>query len=154
MTGGDFYALSDALLQKMEDASNGEPNEEGRIDDLYEDCLMPFLDGNVPNEPREVFSDQEWHWYPLTVLLRQEEACGVNLGLGEEMIGYSFSYEVPDIAQALSELTPDEIRRRYDAHIDEMNDAPIEELIALIQGVTAFYQRAATNGHAVLFRVT
>lgn len=153
-TGGDFYALSDELLRKMVCASDGEPNEQGLVEDFYEDCLIPFLDGNISNEPREVFSDYEWHWYPLTTLLSPEEACGMNHELGGDMMSYSFSSDVIHIAAALSELTDDEIRTRYDEDIEQMNDAPVEELIELIHGVTAFYQRAAANRHAVLFRVT
>lgn len=152
--GGNFYALSDELLTNMECASDGEPNEEGQVEDFYEDCLIPFLDGNFPNEPREVFSGYEWHWYPLTRLLSPEDACGVYHELGGDMMGYSFSSDVIGIAAALSQLTEDEIRTRYDQEIEHMNDAPVEELIELIQGVTAFYQRAAANRHAVLFRVT
>lgn len=152
--GGNFYALSDELLTKMECASDGKPNEEGRVEDFYEDCLIPFLDGNFPNEPREVFSEQEWHWYALTLLLAPEDACGLHQELGGDAMGYSFSSDVIVIAAALSELTDDEIRERYDEEIEQMNDAPVEELIELIHGVTAFYQRAAANRHAVLFRVT
>lgn len=152
--GGDFYALSDALLTRMVCASDSEPNDQGVVEDFYEDCFMPLLDGNIPNEPREVFSDYEWHWYPLTVLLDPEDACGMNHHLGGDTIGYSFSSDVIDIAAALGKLTDDEIRERYEDDIEQMHDAPVEELIELIHGVTAFYQRAAANGHAVLFRVT
>lgn len=151
--GGNFYALSDALLTRMVCASDGEPNDKGVVEDFYNDCFMPFLDGGIPNEPREVFSDYEWHWYALTVLLDEEGVCGVDEFNGDS-IGYSRSSTVKTIASRLSTLTDDEIHQRYIRHADEIDNPPLDEILELIHNLTAFYQRAAANGHAVVFRVT
>jgi hypothetical protein len=165
MQGGTFYALSDELVEKMQRASYGED-----LDEVYEyesvdeseECLGmrylgPLFDRKIPNEPREVLC--AWRWYPLTVLLEKEKACGAYVFPGDVAAGYSFSYDVKKTAARLSKLTDDEIRKRYERNIDKMGNYagepyPLEELTELVHEVTAFYQRTAANGHAVMFYVT
>lgn len=135
--GGDFYALSDAQLQHLLEG-NWSPAE--------------FLFGERDEKPRECYSGGEHVWYQLTQLLGEYEACGVEqTDAIPEFSGYTFSGDVPAIAAGLAGLDRDGMRVQYD---DNDIDAPFDELVDVALEVVAFYQRAAANGDAVLFRVT
>ena len=135
--GGDFYALSDAQLQNLLD---------GSLD------YAQFLDEQLAEKPRECFSEGEIVWFELTQMLEPEYACGIeNTDAIPEMSGYSFADDVASIAQDLAALDEATLRERY----DEAGMVPeFADMQRVIQGLTAFYQRAAQNGDAVLFRVT
>ena len=135
--GGDFFAMTDEQL-------------EGLVDGSLE---LAFLYGDLEQKPREVYSDAEYAWYELTQIL------------GSMMMSYSESTDaIPEISQLtwasdvaalaseLADLDAATIEALYNDS-EEMG-CSLEELKGYIQGLTAFYQRAANNGDAVLFRVT
>ena len=135
--GGDFYALSDQQLQNLLD---------GSLD------YAQFLDNALAEKPRECFSEGEIVWFELTQMLEPEYACGIeNTDAIPEMSGYSFAEDVAGVAEELAALDEAALRERYD-EADMMPD--FAEMQRVIQSLTAFYQRAAQNGDAVLFRVT
>ncbi len=135
--GGDFYALSDEQLQNMLD---------GTLD------YVEFLYDEIEDKPRECYADGEHVWLELTRLLDEEDACGVeHTDAIPEASGYAFSDDVASIAQNLAMLDEDELKSRYD---DADMDAPFDEMLGIVKGLVAFYERAASNGDAVLFRVT
>ena len=135
--GGDFYALSDDQLQRMLD---------GSLD------YAEFLYGEIEEKPRECYSRGEHLWHELTRLLQNEDACGMEqTDAIPELSGYSFSGDVASTAKRLTALSEDQMRHRHD---DENIEAPIDEVLDIIKGVVEFYERAAANGDAVLFRVT
>lgn len=135
--GGDFYALSDDQLQRLLDEK------------LY---YGEFLAALLEEKPRECFSDGEYYWFELTRLLAPEDACGVDhTDVIPEMSGYSFAEQVLSTAQALARLSEEKLRQR---HSQQGIEQDFGELYSVIQGVIAFYQRAAQQGDAVLFRVT
>ena len=136
--GGDFYALSDKQLESMLD---------GSLD------YAEFLYDELEDKPREVYADGEYLWLELTRLLSDERACGAkHTDKIPEASGYAFYSDVASIAQGLSKLSEDELKSRYDDDGDI--EASFEEVLGVVQGLTAFYVRAASNGDAVLFRVT
>lgn len=135
--GGDFYALSDQQLQNLLD---------GTLD------YAKFLDDELEEKPRECFSDGEIVWFELTQMLEPEYACGIeNTDAVPEMSGYSLAEDVVGVAEELAALDEATLRERY-AEADMV--PTFDELYRVIQGLIAFYQRAAQNGDAVLFRVT
>jgi hypothetical protein len=137
--GGDFYAITDVQLQQLLDES---------ID------YAAFLHGELAEQPRECFSDGEYLWFELTQLLDDESACGYDTTFAvPESSGYAFAVQVKQIAQALSQLSDDEIRQRCE-RIEMNEDDGVDAVVEVVLGLTAFYQRAASHGDAVLFRVT
>ena len=135
--GGDFYAISDLQLEQLLD---------GAVH--YGDFLYDELD----EKPRECYADAEYAWFELTQLLEPEMSpFSDHTDAIPEMSMYAYSDDVKRIAQRLSQLTPTMVASRYAA--SEM-ETELEELQGYIKGITDFYQRAAQNGDAVLFRVT
>ncbi|HVE52128.1 MAG TPA: hypothetical protein VNB23_01960, partial [Ramlibacter sp.] len=68
-----------------------------------------------------------------------------------EMVGYSYSPQAQATAQKLAALGEPEIRARCEGALME---ATPEQVLAAVNELKAFYQRAAANHDAVLFRVT
>lgn len=136
MEGGDFFALSDDQLQRL---------LAGKLDHAS------FLVAADAEKPAERWSEAAGVWYELSQVLGQEGGCGkAQTASIPDMAGYSSAAEVATTAQALSALGPDAIRTRCESALME---ATVEEVQQAVQGLTAFYQRAAAGGHAVLFRV-
>lgn len=137
--GGDFYALSDAHLTSL---------LEGKID--YSDYLGGEAD--TDKSPRECYARAEHIWYELSQILAPEEGCGVEITQEiPEMASYSYSDEVKSVAEKLLLLGDEEIQDRFDALETEESFAEVRQAV---KEVVAFYQRAAANDDAVLFRVT
>ena len=137
MMGGDWYAFTDAQLQRILD---------GELD------WLKFLFDELPEKPRECFSKAEPYWNEIRELLSDEDACGLEVTTQiPEATGYSFASDVEDVARRLSKLAEDDLRKRY-AELDLEPD--FAELYPLVKALIDFYQRAATNRDAVLFRVT
>lgn len=137
MTGGDFYALSDDQLTRL---LAGE---------------LPygqFLYNEGSEKPREVYSKAEPLWYELSQVLQPEAACGVEqTDKIPEMVGFSSAKEVQAIAVKLAALADPEILKRCEA---AMMEATPDQVVAAVHDLKAFFQRAASNQDAVLFRVT
>lgn len=135
--GGDFYALSDNQLERMLD---------GALD------YAKFLYDDLEEKPRECFSKAEHCWDELMKLLSDEEACGQEVTDAiPEISGFTFSGEVAAIASRLAQLTAVEIQSRHTAL---GLDGEWESMYSVVKSLVEFYQRAASNGDAVLFRVT
>jgi hypothetical protein len=66
------------------------------------------------------------------------------------MVGYSFSGDVQSTAARLVTLADSDVRARCESALME---ATPDEVLAAVQGLRGFYQRAASNKDAVLFRV-
>ncbi|MDS4031244.1 MAG: DUF1877 family protein [Candidatus Contendobacter sp.] len=135
--GGDFYAFSDKQLRDLLD---GEVN------------YWEFLDNQMDEKPRECFSKGEHVWFEISQMLEPEHACGMeNTNAIPEMSGYSFSDDVKSIVEELVQLSEEELRERHgDAKIEQN----FEPLYQIIKELMEFYQRAAKNNDAVLFRLT
>ncbi len=135
--GGDFYALSDDQLTRLLD---------GSLD--YGD----FLYDQIEERPRECYAGGEFVWYELTQILAPEDGCGIEqTDAIPEASGYSFSDDVESVAKQLALLDDEEIKRRY-GKIE--TGESFESVLKAVNEVVAFYQRAAANKYAVLFRVT
>lgn len=135
--GGDFYALSDEQLQKM-------------LNDELD--YSKFLYDELNEKPAECFSDAEYCWNDVREILTPEDACGIDITDSiPEVSGYSFSSDVKTIAARLERLNESEIKER---HFELGIETELETMSGIIKGLVAFYLRAATNGNAVLFRVT
>ena len=136
-SGGDFYALSDDQLQRL---LSGE--------------LEParFLAAGGAEQPRECYAKCEPVWYELSQVLQPEAACGAEqTSVIPQMCGYSNSEQVQETARKLAALAQDDVRGRC---ADAIMEAPKEQVLEAVQGLTAFFQRAAANHDAVLFRVS
>jgi hypothetical protein len=136
MEGGDFFALSDDQLQRL---------LAGQLDHAQ------FLAAGGGEQPRERWSEAAQVWYELSQVLGQEGGCGkAQTARIPEMAGYSSAAEVAATAGQLAALGPDAIRTRCESALME---ASVEQVQQAVQGLTAFFQRAAAAGDAVLFRV-
>lgn len=135
--GGDFYAITDGQLARLLDG---------------ELPFSRFFHGAGDEQPRECFSQAEHLWHELSQVLIAENACGANVTEEiPEMCGYSSSEDVARTAAMLEQLDAASIEQRCArADLEEM----IPEILPAVQGLTAFYRRAADNGDAVLFHVT
>lgn len=137
MTGGDFYALSDDQLARL---------LAGELP------YAKFLFNEGSEKPREVYSKAEPLWYELSQVLQPEAACGVEqTDKIPEMVGFSSAQEVQAIALKLAALADPEILKRCEA---AMMEATPDQVVAAVHDLKAFFQRAASNQDAVLFRVT
>lgn len=135
--GGDFYALSDEQLTEL----LGEGMD-----------YREFFYGESEERPRECYSGGELVWHELTQILMPEEGCGVEqTDVIPEASGYSYSGDVGAVAKELALLDDEEIQRRY-SQIETSES--FESVLKATKEVVAFYQRAAANKDAILFRVT
>ena len=135
-TAGGFYALSDDQLKRL---------LAGEL------AYSPFLQAGGGEQPRETHADAVAVWYELSQVLQGEAACGAEqTDKIPSMVGYSFSPQVQSTAAKLAALADAEIRSRCEGALME---ATPEQVVAAVQGLKAFYQRAAGNKDAVLFRV-
>lgn len=135
-SGGHFFALSDDQLRRL---LSGELAHAG------------FLAPGGSEQPRETYSNAAALWYELSQVLQGEAACGAEqTDKIPTMVGYSFSPQVQATAAKLASLPDAEIRTRCESALME---ATPDQVVAAVQGLKAFYQRAAQNKDAVLFRV-
>jgi hypothetical protein len=135
--GGDFYALSDDQLTRLLDGTLG-----------YGD----FLYDEIEERPREYYAGGEFVWYELSQILAPEDGCGIEqTDAIPEASGYSLSDDVESVAKQLALLDDEEIKRRYD---QVETSESFESVLKAVNEVVDFYQRAAANKEAVLFRVT
>lgn len=133
---GGFYALTDDQLKRL---LAGELAYAG------------FLEKGGGEQPRELHADAVQVWYELSQVLQGEAACGsAQTDKIPSMVGYSFSDQVQSTSARLAALADAEIRKRCESALME---ATPDQVIAAVQGLKAFYQRAAANRDAVLFRV-
>jgi hypothetical protein len=133
---GGFYALSDEQLKRL---------LAGEL------AYAPFLQAGGGEQPRETHADPIAVWYELSQVLQGEAACGAEqTDKIPSMVGYSFSAQVQSTASKLAALGDGEIRSRCEGALME---ATPEQVVAAVQGLKGFYQRAAANKDAVLFRV-
>lgn len=134
--GGDFYALSDLQLEQLLEGSLG----------------LSFLYNEDPEQPRECYADAEHAWLELMQLTTPEmSGYSEQTDAIPEMSQYSYSDDVKIIAQALADLDEDTVAERYE-QIEAQED--LENIQIYIKDLTAFFQRAAQNNDAVLFRLT
>jgi len=133
---GGFYAVSDDQLDRL---LSGEL------------AYAPFLESGGAEQPRETHVDALSVWYELSQVLQAEAGCGAEqTDRIPTMVGYSRAAQVQDTASRLAGLAEAEIRRRCESALME---ATPDQVVRAVQGLAAFYQRAAANRHAVLFRV-
>lgn len=134
--GGEFFALSDDQLQRL---LSGQLAHAG------------FLQPGGGEQPREAFTQAAQVWYELSQVLQAEAACGAQQSDKiPDLVGYSSAQQVQDTAAKLAALAQGEVRKRCDGALME---ASVDDVLAAVQRLTAFYQRAAANKDAVLFRV-
>lgn len=135
--GGDFYALSDDQLQRL---------LAGQLDHEQ------FLAAGGGEQPRERFAGANGVWYELSQVLQPEAGCGAEqTTVIPAMSGYSYSARVAASAGQLAQLAEAEVRKRCEGAIME---ASADQVLAAIRELAAFYQRAAGNKDAILFRVS
>ena len=135
-SGGHFFALSDDQLRRL---LSGELAHAG------------FLAPGGSEQPRETYSKAAALWYELSQVLQGEAACGTEqTDRIPEMVGYSFAPQVQSTAASLAVLPDAELRTRCEGALME---ATPDEVLRAVQDLRAFYQRAAANKDAVLFRV-
>lgn len=133
---GGFYALSDDQLKRL------------LAGELAHDA---FLGGGAGEQPRETHAQAIGVWYELSQVLQAEGACGAaQTDRIPAMAGYSFADQVQATAAKLAVLPDAEVRSRCESAIME---ASVDDVLAAVQGLKAFYQRAAAHQDAVLFRV-
>lgn len=133
---GGFYALSDDQLKRL------------LAGELAHDA---FLHKGAGEQPRETHAEAIAVWYELSQVLQAEEACGAaQTDKIPTMVGYSTSEQVQATAAKLAALQDSEIRKRCEGALME---ATPDQVVQAVQGLKAFYQRAAGNKDAVLFRV-
>jgi hypothetical protein len=136
MSAGGFYALSDDQLERL---------LAGQL------AYAPFLQAGGGEQPRETHVDAIAVWYELSQVLQAEAGCGAQqTDKIPTMVGYSGSQQVQATAAQLAALADAEIRKRCEGALME---ATPDEVVKAVQGLKAFYQRAAANKDAVLFRV-
>lgn len=136
MSAGGFYALTDDQLKRL---------LAGEL------AYAPFLQAGGGEQPRETHADAIAVWYELSQVLQAEAGCGAEqTDRIPTMVGYSDSRQVQATASQLATLADAEIRKRCEGALME---ATPDEVVKAVQGLKAFYQRAAANKDAVLFRV-
>jgi len=134
---------------------------EGGFHALTEDQLARLLAGHLPHatflqagggeQPRETHTEAIAVWYELSQVLQAEAGCGAQQSDAiPSMVGYSYPPQVQATATQLATLVDAEIRRRCEGALME---ATPDQVVAAVHGLKAFYQRAAANGDAVLFRI-
>lgn len=134
--GSGFFALSEDQLKRLLDGQ-----------------LAPasFLQPGGAEQPRENHDKAIACWYELSQVLQAEAACGAQQSDKiPTMVGYSSVSQVQETAAKLRVLAEAEVRKRCESALME---ASVDEVVAAVRGLTAFYERAATNKDAVLFRV-
>jgi len=135
-TEGGFYALSDDQLQRL---------LAGQL------AYAPFLQSGAGEKPRETHVEALPVWYELSQVLQAEAGCGSEqTDKIPTMVGYSTSAQVQATAAKLATLADAEVRKRCESALME---ATPDQVVQAVQGLKAFYQRAAANKDAVLFRV-
>ena len=133
---GGFYALSDDQLKRL---------LAGEL------AYAPFLQAGGGEQPRETHADAVAVWYELSQVLQGEAACGTEqTDKIPSMVGYSSSAQVQAVAAKLKALAEPEVRKRCEGALME---ASVDEVVEAVRGLAAFYERAAGNKDAVLFRV-
>ncbi|HEX2543728.1 MAG TPA: DUF1877 family protein [Ramlibacter sp.] len=133
---GGFYAMSDDQLKRL---------LAGEL------AHAAFLHPSGGEQPRETHVEAIRVWYELSQVLQAEAACGAaQTDAIPSMVGYSYSAEVQTTAARLAALAEPELRTRCESALME---ATPDEVVAAVQGLKAFYQRAAANSDAVLFRI-
>jgi hypothetical protein len=136
MSAGGFYALTDDQLKRL---------LAGEL------AYTPFLQAGGGEQPRETHADAIAVWYELSQVLQAEAGCGAEqTDKIPTMVGYSDSKQVQATAAQLASLADAEIRKRCEGALME---ATPDDVVKAVQGLKAFYQRAASNKDAVLFRV-
>ncbi|WP_020396346.1 DUF1877 family protein [Thiolinea disciformis] len=137
MASSDFYALTDNQLNAL---------LEGELD------YSKFFTAKQDEKPRECFSDVGAAWEDLVALLDDEKAGGKTQTKEiPKMASYNDAKMVKKVAKALAQIDDEELKERYD---DLELDVDFKTLKKLTKSLTAFYQRAAQNGDAVLLRIT
>lgn len=137
MNGGDFYALTDDQLQRL---------LAGEL------AHAAFLQKGGGEQPREAFARVAKVWYELSQVLHGEAACGAEqTDKIPAMVGFSYSQQVQATAGQIAALPETEIRTRCAGALME---ASVDEVLVAVRDLQAFYQRAAANKDAVLFRVS
>jgi alpha-beta hydrolase superfamily lysophospholipase len=135
-TDGGFYALSDDQLQRL---------LAGQL------AYASFLQRAGTEQPRETHAEALAVWYELSQVLQDEAACGAaQTDAIPAMAGYSTSAQVQATWAKLAKLADAEIRTRCETALME---ATPDQVVQAVQGLKAFYERAAANKDAVLFRV-
>jgi hypothetical protein len=135
-TDGGFYALSDDQLKRL---------LAGQL------AYAAFLQQGGGEQPREAHAEAVAVWYELSQVLQDEAACGAQqTDAIPAMAGYSYSTEVQSTAARLAALSEAVIRTRCET---ALMDATPDQVVQAVQGLKAFYQRAAANKDAVLFRI-
>lgn len=133
--GGDFYALSDQQLEDLLDGSLG----------------LAFLYDDLDEQPRECYAKAEDAWYELTQILGPEmNVYSEKTDAIPEASQYSWANETAALAESLAGIDTATIERRYKSEME----TDLATIKRYIKDLVAFYQRAAQNGDAVLFRVT
>lgn len=136
MSAGGFYALTDDQLKRL---------LAGEL------AYAPFLQAGGGEQPRETHAEPIAVWYELSQVLQAEAGCGAEqTDKIPTMVGYSDSAQVQATAAKLAALADGEVRKRCESALME---ATPDEVVKAVQGLKAFYQRAAANKDAVLFRV-
>jgi hypothetical protein len=133
---GGFYALSDDQLRRL---------LAGEL------AYAPFLQAAGGEQPRETHTAALACWYELSQVLQAETGCGAEqTDKIPTMVGYSSSQQVQATAARLAVLADAEVRKRCEGALME---ATPDQVVQAVQGLKAFYQRAAANKDAMLFRV-
>ena len=136
MGDGDFYALSDDQLKRL---------LAGELDH------GTFLQGQGGEQPRERFGEAKAVWYELSQVLQAEGGCGAEQTTSiPAMAGYSYADKVQATAAQLAKLAEADLRQRCEGALME---ASVDQVLQAVRALTAFFQRAAGNRDAVLFRV-
>lgn len=141
--GGDFYAVPEAHLDTL---------LAGAMD------FHDYRGGRLSEKPAECYSDAEWIWDILFKMFEDDDVCGKEPSevIAEHAL-YNRAAAVPAIAATLAGLDDATLRERFHAAaqaIDEDPDCEDDEILDLLHGLVAFYQRAASNGHAVIYHIT
>jgi hypothetical protein len=134
--GSGFFALSDDQLKRL---------LAGEL------AYAPFLQAGGGEQPRESHDRAVQVWYELSQVLQGEAACGAEqTDKIPTMVGYSYSAQVQSTAGKLKTLAEAEIRTRCESALME---ATVDDVVAAVRELTAFYERAAASKDAVLFRI-
>ena len=134
--GSGFFALSDDQLKRL---------LAGQL------AYATFLQPGGGEQPRENHHEAIACWYELSQVLQAEGGCGAEqTDKIPTMVGYSSSAQVQETAAKLRALAEAEVRNRCASALME---ASVDEVVQAVRGLTAFYERAAANKDAVLFRV-
>jgi hypothetical protein len=134
--GSGFFALSDDQLKRL---------LAGEL------AHAAFLQSGGGEQPRETNEKAGEVWYELSQVLQAEAACGKEqTDKIPSMVGFSYSGDVQATAMKLKALAEAEVRKRCETALME---ATPDQVVDAVRGLTAFYERAAANKDAVLFRV-